>query len=175
MGGLTAGVALLAPRPPRLAWHFTCCAALHRLLAHRYVILKGATLTYYRSERDVQYPPRGRIDSVVSWLAGWLAQQQQRSAAVLCSAVQLRSQQYSVLLQCATEQQRLSRAERRRAASHTDPHRPTALPPQVGAVVELEGLKRRRHWTWHVYDPQVRGAAVQAGAGAGLRAGLAGR
>ena len=59
-----------------------------------YVILKGATLTYFRSERDVQFPPRGRID-----LAG-------------------------------------------------------------GAVVELEGLKRRRHWTWHVL---LRGAGAQGG------------
>lgn len=53
----------------------------------RYVILKGALLTYFRSERDVQFPPRGRVD--------------------------LR-----------------------------------------GACVELEGLKRRRHWTFHVVDKQ---------------------
>ncbi|KAI7841389.1 hypothetical protein COHA_005007 [Chlorella ohadii] len=53
----------------------------------RYVILKGTVLTYFRSERDVQFPPRGRID--------------------------------------------LS-----------------------GGVIELEGLKKRRHWTWHVVDPQ---------------------
>ena len=29
---------------------------------HRFFILKGTTLTYFKSERDVQFPPRGRID-----------------------------------------------------------------------------------------------------------------
>ncbi|PSC71143.1 Diacylglycerol O-acyltransferase 1 [Micractinium conductrix] len=53
----------------------------------RYVILKGTTLTYFKSERDVQFPPRGRVEL-------------------------------------------------------------------AGASVELEGLKRRRHWTWHIVDPQ---------------------
>lgn len=57
------------------------------------MILKGALLTYFRSERDVQFPPRGRVD--------------------------LR-----------------------------------------GACVELEGLKRRRHWTFHVVDKQVRHRGV---------------
>lgn len=61
------------------------------LPTRRYVILKGAVLTYFKGERDVQFPPRGRID-----LGG-------------------------------------------------------------GAAVELEGLKRRRHWTWHIVDPQVGG------------------
>lgn len=54
----------------------------------RYVILKGTSLTYFRSERDVQFPPRGRIQ----------------------------------------------------------------LGP--GTCVELEGLKRRRHWTWHLVDKE---------------------
>ena len=56
----------------------------------RYVILKGSTLTYFKSERDVQFPPRGRIDL------------------------------------------------------------------GAGAAVELEGLKRRRHWTWKIVDKQAR-------------------
>ncbi|KAL4426721.1 hypothetical protein ABPG77_004777 [Micractinium sp. CCAP 211/92] len=54
----------------------------------RYVILKGTSLTYFRSERDVQFPPRGRIQ----------------------------------------------------------------LGPRT--CVELEGLKRRRHWTWHIVDKE---------------------
>jgi GNAT superfamily N-acetyltransferase len=58
------------------------------------VILKGASLTYFKSERDVQFPPRGRIDL------------------------------------------------------------------GAGACLELEGLKRRRHWTWQVVDKQVRGHGV---------------
>lgn len=29
---------------------------------NRFVIVRGTSLTYYRSETDVQYPPRGQID-----------------------------------------------------------------------------------------------------------------
>lgn len=35
-----------------------------------------------------------------------------------------------------------------------------------GAVIELEGLKKRRHWTWHVVDPQVGGAQRGGGSAA---------
>jgi hypothetical protein len=52
--------------------------------------LKGSTLTYFRGERDTQFPPRGQIDL-------------------------------------------------------------------TGTCLELEGLKRRRHWTWQIVDKQVGG------------------
>lgn len=80
----TARHAQLSPCTP----HPPLC--LHRPPRRSYVILKGTSLTYFRSERDVQFPPRGRIK----------------------------------------------------------------LGP--GTCVELEGLKRRRHWTWHIVDKEVR-------------------
>jgi hypothetical protein len=58
--------------------------------ACRYFILKGSTLTYFRGERDTQFPPRGQIDL-------------------------------------------------------------------TGTCLILEGLKRRRHWTWQIVDKQVGG------------------
>lgn len=33
-------------------------------------------------------------------------------------------------------------------------------------MIELEGLKKRRHWTWHVVDPQVGGAERGGGSAA---------
>ena len=38
---------------PGLSRHCSPCS---------YVILKGTTLTYFKSERDVQFPPRGRVE-----------------------------------------------------------------------------------------------------------------
>eukprot|EP00887_Chlorella_sp_A99_P006596 scaffold3.g6596.t1 len=45
---------------------------------NRYVVLKGGTLTYYKSEQDTQFPPRGQIPLEVrrtgeagGWVAGW--------------------------------------------------------------------------------------------------------
>ncbi len=52
----------LLPGLPHKQLHLLLVPHAPHPFCRSYVILKGTVLTYFRSERDVQFPPRGRID-----------------------------------------------------------------------------------------------------------------